>query len=73
MVLVVDWIDRQRCAWCGVNRRAHLKHADHTWIPNNTTSYEVGASELRPGDTIASIIPQQRIGDNPRFWVFRGR
>lgn len=65
----IDFAERNHCRVCHAHRRFHLATTDHSFVPGDAWMFEVRASELLPGDTIASV-PKQRSSDD-LLWVYR--
>lgn len=72
----VDLIARNMCLICAQHRRLHLATTDHSFVPSDSWTVELTASELQPGDTIAQVPVQRTSSHNEvesKFWVYRRR
>lgn len=72
----VDLIARNTCLICAQHRRFHLATTDHSFVPADSWTVEIPASELQPGDTIAQVPKHRTSPPNVvelKFWVYRRR
>jgi hypothetical protein len=72
----IDFVERNNCRVCGTHRNFHLATTDHSFVPGDAWMAEIRASELMPGDTVASVrVPRQRTSSNEEttVWIYRRR